>query len=303
MHHGFIAMVDIFVYSNRYEFTPKATAMLAGREEALQQEAAHYSIKWTVSGTAPGQSSDSGGESSMHSMRSSRTLNVLNKRPSSFKPPSKLLADYYETTQPVKKPRYKELEIALAELYCTCNRNLSFGDIWVALTMNNSPGKSTQMPAREKKDPVDEEMLDRNSVDSFTVSPGEASNWQSMPKPTSGGNLDWNYFLSCIDHRRFFSFGVVHGLVTRVHEYPYFQGSFPERRQKELDLNGDLRRGVQKALHEKKLYNLARQIATLMDGTRMDDEFVCTFEQPYKRLVKLVEDHSGAKVVSILMAS
>lgn len=306
-HHGFIAMVDIFVYSNRYEFTPKATAMLAGREETLQQEAAHYSIKRTLSGTASGgagHASDSEGESSSrHSMPSSRTLNVLNKRPSSFKPPSKLLADYYETAQPVRTTRHKELEVALAELYCCCNRNVSFGDLWVALTTNNTPNKSNQTPVREKKDPIDDEMLDRNSVDSFAVSPCEAANWQSVPKPTSGCSSDWNYFLSCIDHRRFFSFGVVHGLVTRVHEYPYFHGSFPERRQKQLEMNGDSKRSVQQALLEEKSYNLARQIAALMDGTRMDDEFVCTFEQPYKRLVRLVEDHSEEKVISILMAS
>ncbi|CAJ1930311.1 unnamed protein product [Cylindrotheca closterium] len=304
-HHGFIAMVDIFVYSNRYEFTPKATAMLAGREESLQQEAAHYSRKGNLSGTAngrPGHTSDSEGESSRHSLRSSRTLNVLNTRPSSFKPPSKMLADYYET-QPNRTTRHKELEVALAELYCTCNRNVSFGDLWVALTMNKTTAKSTHSPVREKKDPIDEEMLDRNSVDSFAISPSEAAHWQSIPKPTSGGSLDWNYFLTCIDHRRFFSFGVVHGLVTRVHEYPYFHGSFPERRQKQLEMNGDSKRSVQQASLEEKSYNLARQIATLMDGTRMDDEFVCSFEQPYRWLVKLVEDQSGEKVASILMAS
>lgn len=299
-HHGFIEMVDIFVYSNRYEFTPKATAMLAGREETLQQEAAQYSMKRTLAGTTNG---DSEGESSKHSIRSSRALNVLNKRPSSFKPPSKLLADYFETAQPVRTTRHKELEVALAELYCTCNRNISFGDLWVALTMNSVLEKSTQAAVREEKDPVDEELLERNSVDSFAVSPGEAVHWQSIRKPKSGGNLDWNYFLNCIDHRRFFSFGVVHGLVTRVHEYPYFQGSFPERQYKKRENNGDSKRHVQEALLEEKSYHLARRIATLMDGTRCDDEFVCAFDQPYRRLVDLVEDQSGEKVVAILMAS
>lgn len=302
-HHGFIEMVDIFVYSNRYEFTPKATAMLAGREETLQQEAAQYSMKRTLTNGGTGQIGDSEGESLRHPMRSSHALSVLNKRPPSFKPPSKLLSDYFETAQPVRTTRHKEVEVALAELYCTCNRNISFGDLWVALTIHSALDKSTQATVREEKDQIDEELLERNSVDSFAISPGEAAHWQRIRKLKSGGNLDWNYFLNCIDHRRFFSFGVVHGLVTRVHEYPYFQGSFPERQHKRREINGESKRNVPEAQFEEKSYHLARQIATLMDGTRCDDEFVCTFDQPYRRLVKLVEDQSGEKVVSILMAS
>lgn len=32
-HHGVIALVDMFFYTNRYEFTERATAMLAGKEQ------------------------------------------------------------------------------------------------------------------------------------------------------------------------------------------------------------------------------------------------------------------------------
>ena len=44
-HHGVIALVDMFMYSNRYGFTEKATAMLAGKESKLLQEAVDFVMK------------------------------------------------------------------------------------------------------------------------------------------------------------------------------------------------------------------------------------------------------------------
>ncbi|KAL3925184.1 MAG: hypothetical protein SGILL_000576 [Bacillariaceae sp.] len=38
-HHGVIHVVDMFMYTNRYEFTDKAAAMLAGNDDKLLQEA------------------------------------------------------------------------------------------------------------------------------------------------------------------------------------------------------------------------------------------------------------------------
>lgn len=44
-HHGVVHVVDMFMYTNRYEFTEKATAMLAGKEDRLLQEAVAFCMK------------------------------------------------------------------------------------------------------------------------------------------------------------------------------------------------------------------------------------------------------------------
>ena len=40
-HHGVLALVDVFKYSNVYECTPLATSMLSGGQEELLNEAFH----------------------------------------------------------------------------------------------------------------------------------------------------------------------------------------------------------------------------------------------------------------------
>jgi hypothetical protein len=44
---------------------------------------------------------------------------------------------------------------------------------------------------------------------------------------------------------------------------------------------------------------LAREVASLMDGTRCDDELVCNYEKTFQQLVDLVEIFGGMKVVFV----
>ena len=118
---------------------------------------------------------------------------------------------------------------------------------------------------------------------------------------------NWNGIFKEFDHRRFITFGVINGLLTRVHSYPFFAGSFAERRRNSLrDSTFSLvippestRLQMKIESIEEKNFQLAKSVAAMMDGTRFDDELVCTFEKPFNRLVELVEKYSGKKVSQI----
>lgn len=117
------------------------------------------------------------------------------------------------------------------------------------------------------------------------------------------------------DHRRFITFGIVHGLLVRIHAYPYYSGpTFPERRLPTQDLSSAPTGAVDLSatefstsfrhpinfgheMKESKNFQMAKAAAAAMDGTRCDDELVCKFEMPMDKIAKLVEKHSGKKVL------
>jgi hypothetical protein len=318
-HHGIIAMVDMFVYSNRYEFTPKATGMLAGRESKLLQDAVDFVMKRpgsnAMAGVVQGNNGDSGSEipqagSPLQFTSSSsyppRSLNLLggSQRSSNFRY-AMMLANSLEnnlSSVSSRRSEHRNLKLAVSELYCACHRNVSFGDLWVALTME-TPVHTANSQRPNRKTSIGEEVSDQDPIDSLSFSPLEANQLESMRKSNAEGYVDWDDFFKRFDHRRFFSFGLVHDLVVRVHEYPYFPGIFPERRTKQKQPNLDTKRSLRMDYSEERSYLLAKHVASLMDGTRCDDEFVCIFEKPYKKLVQLVEKFSGKKIVSLMMAS
>ena len=108
-------------------------------------------------------------------------------------------------------------------------------------------------------------------------------------------------------------FGVVHGLLVRVHAYPFYSGStFPETRSSSLEPSAALGTSgptnqkpidFRKEMKEEQRFQLAKSVAAAMDGKRCDDEIVCRFEQPIEKLVELVEKFSGKKVIYIYSTS
>jgi hypothetical protein len=344
-HHGVIALVDMFMYSNRYEFTDKATAMLAGKEPKLLQEALDFVMKRPGLNMTQGLTSvaqifggggGSGSESShpiqvgspyQHTPSSSyppRTMNLLggSQRSSNFRY-AMMAAQSLEKESSIGTRREDQprLKSALAELYCACNRNISFGDLWVSLTtelptslvlpnlhkMQGTKPSTTnnQRHSSTRKNSITDDFVEsdqfRDQLDSLALSPLETIQLDALRKPSGERAIDWNEFFKRFDHRRFFSFGVVHGLLVRVHNYPYFPGIFPEMK---TSLNGaliqsDSKQNLKNEFIEEKSYMLARSIASLMDGTRCDDELVCLFEKPFNQLAELVEKFGVKKIVSV----
>ena len=136
-------------------------------------------------------------------------------------------------------------------------------------------------------------------MESLALSPLETNNLEALRKP-DGGFFDWNYAFKRFDHRRFVSFGLVHGLLVRIHNYPYFPGDFPDR-ETLWEATGTL--DSKHDLKDEKTFQLARKVASCMDGTRCDDELVCLFQKPFAQLSDLVETFGRRKIVSVYAAA
>jgi hypothetical protein len=442
-HHGVIAIVDMFMYSNRYEFTERATAMLAGQDKKLLQEAVDYCIKQpTIQIVAPPANQKAGGimipnaptftsaalhDSGMPGSPKSPTQGSSflfhpnpgsfigasgNISPSSSYPPRGLTllstsscggshrtsnlryammtanslerdsnpnlvpaANMTSATAAVQSKDGRQIKTALAELYCACSRHLSFGDLWLKLTMEipaslvvangrtqpqqqqhrmnymNSSSRSNfggagglssstyQRNTGSRKNSLTDYDLSENEIVAF--SPLEANLLDALRRGStsltdpdekdstkSKSRINWHSVFNKFDHRRFFTFGIVHGLLVRVHAYPYFTGIFPTRRaskmkfshsssssliaqQNSYSLNSvsamaSLSESIRKQKKqmkqeeaEEKRFQTAKAAAHMMDGTRCDDELACLFERPHKQLVDMVEKYSGGKVIQI----
>lgn len=72
----------------------------------------------------------------------------------------------------------------------------------------------------------------------------------------------WQKVYSLVDHRRFAGFGVVHGILQRVHEYPLLMTSSHQAEDSEM---------------EKQL-----------DGRHCDDELAATFDMPFDEMLAAV---------------
>lgn len=407
-HHGVISLVDMFLYSNRYEFTEKAASLLAGKDDKLLQEAAEFAIKrptvqvpllhptvppplplnhhdssnlipltgigvvsaGVLGGNSSILSSTGGGESDGSIGGTSRPTSPFFPvaMPSSSYPPrnwnplggasyrssslrSSIMMSGYSLDKEVTpfvgpSPRIRHLMGALAELYCACTRNMSFGDLWLSLTSELQSTKQQQHQQQVKQEQAQQQGIrsagayhraantrkdsltehDISEHESVEFHPLEASLLDSLrgngadPDPTAqnvSGRLNnasphnWNEIFGEFDHRRFFTFGVVHGLLVRVHSYPYYAGPvLPERRIFALTKTGQAGNGrtsanvsthhfLKNQLKEEKRYQMAKAVAAMMDGTHCDDELVSMFETPFHRLVDLVEKYSDVKVMHI----
>jgi hypothetical protein len=384
-HHGVIQVVDMFMYTNRYEFTEKATAMLAGKEDKLLQEAVAFAIKrptihtpsvhnllatdataniGTGAGSTASVGSDAGHTGSSPLAGSPYLSNIVlagTTIPSSSYPPFtlNLLAAggsqrstnfrfamiaanslERETVDMGCQPEDRGiLKGALAELYCACNRKWSFGDLWLSLTCETSKGRhgttsrTSLMPARIQRNgrncrdsTTDMDASENNDV--IVSSPMEASILDAMKRnrsasvpeePTNDSTTnnkytksslpDWKSIFKDFDHRRFITFGIVHGLLTRVHAFPFFSGSsFPDKRVDfqgssvvldSSELSSRQPKNFRHEMNEEKNFQLAKALCAAMDGTRCDDEIVCNFELPLNKIVELVEKYSGKKVMFI----
>jgi hypothetical protein len=367
-HHGVIALVSAFNYSNRYEFMPKATGALAGKEPKLLQEALDYVLKRNLAHSAtPTQQQHNQQQQSSQAPASPNPSGILStgsdgsvshptQNPvigsplsyfgftpsSSSYPPRAGAAGLFSTSQRStsnirfavmaaagqqnspslekeasaamrgKSDDFRLFKSALAELYCACSRNLSFGDLFLVLTTNKTPispaaaaaaaaaaANEASLPTGvdvpnippaggntnnnrhgsggsgrhynsyrrgsiSEDFPEDAPRLQQQqqqhqqpyfpsaTLESLALSPSESYHLDSLRRHAhqdrsssqqgqqQGDNnsttttthhplvLDWKDLFQRIDHRRFVTFGLIHGLISRIHCFPCFPYSFPD---------------------------------------------------------------------------
>jgi hypothetical protein len=103
----------------------------------------------------------------------------------------------------------------LAGLYCACTRDYSFGDVLL------SKVRSTEIESNERHD------MSCRSLDSSTMAPlyethdveAEETNSKGTKVDQNDSDIDWTKAFN-MDHRRMITFGVMHNLIRRVHQYP-----------------------------------------------------------------------------------
>lgn len=250
-HHGVVAIVDMFFYTNRYECTDRVSSLLLygttrcdesndknDNKVSLLQQAVAYTVidkerdtkeqqqqQASPLLTSLGGGIDSGPMSvspNHHNYGSPSNFLYHPNRvdfgglgirshsggSSSYKPfasgsfrfaaSSFQQQSYHHTLRdvpkaiplPQKRNDYNEIAVALTELYCSCHRGISFGDLLLSLVSSSTS---------------------KNNVHKN----------QNLLHPFSTDRcIDWEKIWSLIDHRRFIIFGIVNGLLKRVHNYP-----------------------------------------------------------------------------------
>ena len=333
MHHGVLALVDVFRYENTYECTPRAASLLAGEQAELLDEAYSFVIKSMftrsegsscgsraptpaafldnhhrnplspgigdnpnapadrsvgrnvgfdpstfirpASGTTlvPPRQATFGGtsypplsasEALAHanieaSARYSRSPGTSPARHGVSHTSSRLSVSASEVVQEAfqlpSRKKEKRLKSALAQLYSSCCREKSFGDILVekvteapvkvkrtrsrgnssgALDSSEHDSDTRHRQAGEMHSPPSRSAFSDASVESESHLAQEASISSTPQEDHRSGSpgrrkrsdsevLDveaWIEAFEHFDHRRFVTFGVIHGLIRRVHSWP-----------------------------------------------------------------------------------
>lgn len=258
-HHGFVALIDMFFFENRYETVSSATQVLLQPDSKLLSEAVAFCLRAGSSGSQENSPSNHPvGSPSNDSNRSflggSFRMNLAT---------STTTSNSDAMLQKVQRREdYLKIRGAIAELYNACTRTESIGELWMAIM------------ARQKL--------------------------RHVP-------LNWRKLFSLIDHRRFATFGIVHGLIRRVHGYPLYRTGIHDSKPEPSLLASSsfetppppipayfghdrllfARHSSADSRHSERLLS-PKKVAKFMDGNHCDDAVACEFGKPLDELIELV---------------
>lgn len=272
-HHGVIALVDMFFYTNRYECTsvvPSSALLQEAANIAYKQRPTPPSNKRTTSKASNDNSPELQGTSPFGSFTTQirrsavRSSSDCTKDGGSF--PGMKLSSFNEAgsvSSNLKPEQLQNIKDAIAEFFCACHRESSVGQLWMDLVTK------------------------RIVVES---------------------RVHWKKMFRTIDHRRLTTFGIVHGLIRRIHTYPMLVGS-TNRHQDVVDAPWMLSpqqdmsnvAGLVSQLRRREERKQLLERATLMlDGTHCDDDIVSSLDMSLKDVYELFP---GRRIVEVLAAS
>jgi nitrogen permease regulator 2-like protein len=335
-HHNVLACVDIFRYSNIYESTPKAQLALSGKLKNLMEGAYQFIVKMPQKQTSspsptsmmlippqgtegpqsypPFQSLDANENpptsyASLTSTKSRRNNLTPNSSKDSFMSPvspqlnQKMSTSIQsQTIMPTQAKQDKEsILIAISILYTSCNRGQTLADIIMKKLKTSSQSEHDKTSKKRSK-----------------ITTSSLGSHESLDSNTSvAQKIDWKETFSMLDFRRFITFGVIHGLIHRVHEFPFAidngaqlcdieSDDYPSlmtesddlKNQKHIPSHSSVRSdSTLKSSHG--MLTLAKKIALAMDGTRCDDELACMFEREMKELKQIVKKYANKDIMSV----
>jgi Nitrogen permease regulator 2 len=288
-HHGVIALVDMFFYSNRYECTEKVASLFFENDKSkLLQKAVEFIVKrhtnTPVATTRPSgarpellstsprtrildqnQSNLMSSSLQMESLREGPLVGrAAARRAISASPNSSNTQEHFVSV--TKRDDYDEIRKAVAEFFCALQRMVSIGDLWISLVTRRIPSGTSS-----------------------------AINWKKM--------------FQIFDHRRLATFGQVHGLIRRVHAFPLLvdrEGATVSSVPADVYQNKEQDRAARSLGQPKSCLAAEKQrkatslAASMMDGMTCDDAIVSACEMPFDEILQLFPNSRISTVLSTL---
>ena len=120
------------------------------------------------------------------------------------------LTSWYEAMK-LPEEQQAELKAAMVQLYTSLERTVSVGE----LLLRKFQQTQHTPPAAAQDDNISPREQEKTQNGFPVTSP------KSLPSQDEEDNMiDWIEALDFIDHRRFITFGLIHGLIRRVHRFP-----------------------------------------------------------------------------------
>ena len=285
-HHGVLAYVDVFRYSNVYECTPLAMRLLNGpsgkKAEEVKEAAFWYSAKaknvcathnekqrhspacspllngvrslyphtgslysldlsvhgaaspWISAVSTQRPRSQSKSEEELPRSFPSRTGRITIREEHSLdedEPPDTTSHEEMKTLREDSSQleQINTMKKAISQIYSMCNRNQSFGEMLLAKVEGETgsvDGANEKNVSSNLADSPDAKKLDQQ---------------QATGRDTCGlaAKIDWEMAFDFFDHRRLITFGLVHGLIRRVHQYPLAHEVVIAQEYSSEDAHGD----------------------------------------------------------------
>jgi Nitrogen permease regulator 2 len=266
-HHNVIALVDMFCYSNRYECTNKCALDSKLLDEAVEFVVKRGNSASTTRSTLRQRSISPGpdyrNELELTPCPTDSSLDPVDAGIGVGSYPKMASGGSSRHEIPIaeflKRDEIDEAKAAIAEFYCTCDRKVPIGEVWVSLVAKSS----------------------------------QRVNWQKM--------------FQVLDHRRLIVFGLVQGVIQRIHNYPFLLRDY-RRTQSGADgvaflptfdkPSGPHYHVKHNLLEERR--KLVNRATSMMDGMHCDDHLVCTLDLSLDSILELFREEN---VVSVFAAT
>lgn len=303
-HHGVLTFVDVFQYSNHYESTSLAAAMLNGLHPKLLNAAFHFAVRGGINSSSIHQNLcfQSSGRSSSFASHNSE---ITTEKVSSSDPKKITKGDYTGTRdsqqryslssspQVVSSPKLHPIQHNGSSSSSQNRKNP--GNEYFA----NKLGSLTEdiTVVKSSFDESQRVMIQRqNDLARFYCLFKRVNSLQEFIIELVTKSVEWKDLLDFFDMRRCIIFGIIHGLIVRVHDFPLamrnqnYEHNLIEKEMEMVDKTSN--NVVDRILIEK--------VVDAMDGTKRDDELCCLFNLPFRSVLE-VPYHRAATSGIIIM--
>ena len=114
------------------------------------------------------------------------------------------------------KKEQESMKTALSILFSSCERGVTLCEVFTNRVKSDDEPKMEEGFGGTSNGGLRGKVSKKKNRKSKTRSTSTSSNKSS----DTVGSIDWKEAFNFFDHRRFVTFGVIHGLIRRIHEFP-----------------------------------------------------------------------------------